>query len=92
MAKKEVLFHFEHPLPYKVMYEETEQIKKYNNSLTKEVEVLLTKIEDFTKLVEQLINILLSYNPKLAEQIKEQLEKINEKADDKRTEPPSDIS
>ena len=30
-----------------------------------------------------MLNILLSYNPKLAEQTKDELEKINDKTDDK---------
>tara|TARA_R100001594_G_scaffold12533_5_gene27807 strand:- start:1891 stop:2175 length:285 start_codon:yes stop_codon:yes gene_type:complete len=85
------LYHFQHPLPYKVMYEETEQIKKQNTSLLKEVQVLLIKIAELTKLVNELTNILLSYNPKVAEQTKEQLEKINDETDDKGTEPRGDI-
>ena len=74
------------------MYEEISQIKKDNTSLSKEVQVLLIKISELTKLVNELTNILLSYNPKIAEQTQEQLEKINDETDDKGTEPRNDIT
>jgi len=73
-------------LPYKIMYEEIEQVKIDNSKLSKEVSSLLTKVSELTKLVTELTNILLSYNPKVAEQIQEALGDINDKTDDKRTE------
>ena len=62
------------------------------NKLAKEYQTLLTKLESISKLIEQILNILLSYNPKVAEQVKEQLEKINEQNDDKSPEPRGDTS
>ena len=62
------------------------------NKLAKEYQTLLTKLESISKLIEQILKILLSYNPKVAEQVKEQLEKINEQNDDKSPEPRGDTS
>ena len=76
----------------KVDYVDSEQAKKSYSELLEEYEVLLTKLESVSKLLEQILNILLSYNPKLAEQTKEQLEKINEKTDDNNPESRGDIS
>ena len=61
---------------------EKENTVEYNR-LAKEYQLLLTKVDSISKLIEQILNILLSYNPKVAEQVKEQLEKINEQNDDK---------
>ena len=74
----------------KVVYT-PEAYAKYNK-LAKEYQTLLTKIESISKLIEQILNILLSYNPKVAEQVKEQLEKINEQNDDKSPAPRGDTS
>ena len=74
------------------MYEETEQIKKDYGKLLNEYKSLLTKVDSISKLLKQIVSILLSYNPKLAEQTQEQLEKINEETDDSRDKPRSDIS
>ena len=79
-------------LPYKIMYEETEQIKKDYGKLLNEYKSLLTKVDSISKLLKQIVSILLSYNPKLAEQTQEQLEKINEESDYSRNKPRSDIS
>ena len=73
-------------------YVDSEQAKKSYSELLEEYEVLLTKLESVSKLLEQILNILLSYNPKLAEQTKEQLEKINEQTDDTRDKSQSDTS
>ena len=70
----------------KVIYIE-EQLKKEHSELMGQNKQLLTKIDSLTKLVEQMLSILLSYNPKLAEQTKEELEKINEQTDDTRDKP-----
>tara|TARA_R100000306_G_C4294966_1_gene102087 strand:+ start:123 stop:356 length:234 start_codon:yes stop_codon:yes gene_type:complete len=67
----------------KVDYIDSEQAKKSYSELLEEYEGLLTKLESISKLLEQILNILLSYNPKLAEQTKEQLDKINEQTDNK---------
>ena len=71
----------------KVDYIDSEQAKKNYSELLEEYEVLLTKLESVSKLLEQILNILLSYNPKLAEQTKEQLEKINDQTDNKELKP-----
>ena len=76
----------------KVDYVDSEQAKKSYSELLEEYEVLLTKLESVSKLLEQILNILLSYNPKLSEQTKEQLEKINEQTDDNNPESRGDIS
>ena len=70
---------------------EKETTVEYNR-LAKEYQLLLTKVDSISKLIEQILNILLSYNPKVAEQVKEQLEKINEQNDDKSPEPRGDTS
>ena len=75
----------------KVIYIE-EQLKKEHSELMGQNKQLLTKIDSLTKLVEQMLSILLSYNPKLAEQTKEELEKINEQTDDTRDKPTSDTT
>ena len=75
----------------KVIYIE-EQLKKEHSELMGQNKQLLTKIDSLTKLVEQMLSILLSYNPKLAEQTKEELEKINDKTDDKGDESTGDSS
>lgn len=74
----------------KVVYQD-ESVAEYNK-LAKEYQTLLTKLESISKLIEQILNILLSYNPKLSEQVKEQLEKINEQNDDKSPEPRGDTT
>jgi hypothetical protein len=71
----------------KVDYIDSEQAKKNYSELLEEYEVLLTKLESVSKLLEQILTILLSYNPKLAEQTKEQLEKINDQTDNKEPKP-----
>ena len=76
----------------KVVYVEKEHIKKAYSELVEQNKQLLTKIDSLSKLVEQMLNILLSYNPKLAEQTKEELEKINEQTDDTRDKPKSDTT
>ena len=63
------------------MYEDIEHIKKSHSDLLDEYQVLLTKSDELIKLLEQILDILLAYNPKLVEQTKEQLEKINEQKD-----------
>ena len=62
----------------KVVYVEREELEKAYSELMHQNKQLLNKIVEINKLVEQTLNILLSYNPKLAEQTKEELEKINE--------------
>ena len=74
----------------KVDYIEPDQINKRYAKLVEDYEELLTKMSSISKLLEQILNILLSYNPKLAEQTIEELEKINEKTDDKGDEPSGD--
>ena len=74
----------------KVKYD-VDSVVEYNK-LAKEYQTLLTKLESISKLIEQILNILLSYNPKVAEQVKEQLEKINEQNDDKSPEPRGDTT
>ena len=66
-------------------------VQEYNN-LVKEYQHLLTKVDSISKLLEQIYTLLLSYNPKVAEQVKEELEKINEQNDDTSSEPRSDIT
>ena len=70
-------------LSYKIMYEDVEHIKKNYNGL---------KTDELIKLLEQILKILIAYNPKLAEQTKEQLEKINEQKDGTRAEPRGDTT
>ena len=79
-------------LPYKVMYEDIEHIKKSHSDLLDEYQVLLTKSDELIKLLEQILKILIAYNPKLAEKTKEQLEKINEQKDDSSTESRGDTT
>mgnify|MGYP003628657941 FL=1 len=76
----------------KVLYVEREELERAYSELMQQNKHLLNKINEINKLVEQTLNILLSYNPKLAEQTKEELEKINEQTDDKRDKPQSDTS
>ena len=73
-----------------VLYTEKEQLENNITELVKQNKLLLTKIDAITKLVEQMLDILLSYNPKLAEQSKKELEKIYEQTDDTRDKPKSD--
>ena len=77
---------------HKVDYLEPDEISRQYTELAGEYSKLLSKIESITKLLEQTVKILLSYNPKLAEQTKYELEKINDKTDDKGDEPTSDSS
>lgn len=77
---------------HKVDYLEPDEISRQYTELAGEYSKLLSKIESITKLLEQTVKILLSYNPKLAEQTKDELEKINDKTDDKGDEPTSDSS
>ena len=65
----------------KVQFIEKEYEKAYDKLLEQNKQ-LLTKMADVTKLVEQMKTILLSTHPHLAEQLKEELEKINEQTDD----------
>lgn len=74
----------------KVVYIEKESMENAYTKLVEQNKQLLTKIESMTKLMMQTLNILLSYNPKLAEQTKEELEKINDKTDDNGDEPSGD--
>ena len=73
-----------------VLYTEKEQLENNITELVKQNKLLLTKIDAITKLVKQMLDILLSYNPKLAEQSKKELEKIYEQTDDTRDKPKSD--
>ena len=75
----------------KVDYIEPDQINKRYAKLVEDYEELLTKMSSISKLLEQILNILLSYNPKLAEQTKEELEKINEQTDDNEDKPRGNI-
>ena len=79
-------------LPYKIMYEDVEHIKKNYNGLVEDYQVLLTKTDQLIKLLEQILKILIAYNPKLAEKTKAQLEKINEQKDGTRAEPRGDTT
>ena len=74
------------------MYTEKEQLENNITELVKQNKLLLIKIDAITKLVKQMLDILLSYNPKLAEQTKEELEKINEQTNDINNKSRSDIS
>ena len=74
------------------MYEDIEHIRKSYSDLLDEYQVLLTKSDELIKLLEQILDILLAYNPKLGEQTKELLEKINEQKDDTRGKPRGDTS
>ena len=74
------------------MYVQREELEKACTELMHQNKQLLNKIVEINKLVEQTLNILLSYNPKLAEQTKEELEKINEQTVDKRDKSQSDTS
>jgi beta-lactamase regulating signal transducer with metallopeptidase domain len=76
----------------KVLYVQREELEKAHSELVQHNKQLLKKIDAIVKLVEQTLNILLSYNPKLAEQTKEELEKINEQTDDKSDKSQSDTS
>ena len=73
-------------------YIEPEELNKQYTELADEYKKLLTKINSITKLLEQAVKILLSYNPKLAEQTKNELEKINDKTGDKGDESSGDSS
>ena len=66
--------------------------KKNYNGLVEDYQVLLTKTDELIKLLEQILKILIAYNPKLAEKTKEQLEKINEQKDGTRAEPRGDTT
>jgi len=77
---------------HKVDYIEPEELNKKYTELADEYNKLLTKIDSITKLLKQAVKILLSYNPKLAKQTKNELEKINDKTDDKGDESSSDSS
>ena len=74
------------------VYVQREELERAYSELMQQNKHLLNKINEINKLVEQTLNILLSYNPKLAEQTKEELEKINEQTDDKRDKSQSDTS
>ena len=76
----------------KVVYVEREELEKAYSELMHQNKQLLNKIVEINKLVEQTLNILLSYNPKLAEQTKEELEKINEQTDDNEDKPRGNIA
>ena len=75
----------------KAVYVQRIELEKAHSQLIEQNKQLLTKIESMTKLVEQMLSILLSYNPKLAELTKEELEKINEQADDTKDKSTGDI-
>ena len=75
-----------------VLYTEKEQLENNITELVKQNKLLFIKIDAITKLVKQMLDILLSYNPKLAEQTKEELEKINEQTNDINNKSRSDIS
>ena len=74
----------------KVQFIEKEYEKAYDKLLEQNKQ-LLTKMADVTKLVEQMKTILLSTHPHLAEQLKEELEKINEQTNDINDKSRSDI-
>ena len=76
----------------KAVYVQREELEKAHSKIMEQNKQLLKKISEMSILWEQTLNILLSYNPKLAEQTKEELEKINEQTDDKRDKPQSDTS
>ncbi len=73
-----------------VNYVEPDDLNKKYTELADEYSKLLSKMHSITKLIEQTVEILLSYNPKLAELTKEELEKINEETDDNGDEPSGD--
>ena len=68
---------------HKVNYIEPDELSKKYTELAEDYKKLLSRMESITILLEQTVEILLSYNPKLAEQTKDELEKINDKTDDK---------
>ena len=74
----------------KVDYIDPEELSRRYTELADDYNKLLSKINAITKLIEQAVEMLLSYNPKLAEQTKEELEKINDKTDDNGDEPSGD--
>mgnify|MGYP003109677088 FL=1 len=76
----------------KVVYVQREELEKAHSKIIEQNKQLLKKISEMSILWEQTLNILLSYNPKLAEQTKEQLEKINEQTSDINDKSRSDIS
>lgn len=76
----------------KVVYVQREELEKAHSQIIEQNKQLLKKISEMSILWEQTLNILLSYNPKLAEQTKEELEKINEQTNDINDKSRSDIS
>ena len=76
----------------KVVYVQREELEKAHSKIMEQNKQLLKKISEMSILWEQTLNILLSYNPKLAEQTKEELEKINEQTSDINDKSRSDIS
>ena len=76
----------------KVVYVQREELEKAHSQIMEQNKQLLKKISEMSILWEQTLNILLSYNPKLAEQTKEELEKINEQTNDSNDKSRSDIS
>jgi|TARA_R100001015_G_C4446783_1_gene38380 hypothetical protein len=76
----------------KVVYVQREELEKAHSQIMEQNKQLLKKISEMSILWEQTLNILLSYNPKLAEQTKEELEKINEQTNDINDKSRSDIS
>ncbi len=76
----------------KVVYVQREELEKAHSKIMEQNKQLLKKIGEMSILWEQTLNILLSYNPKLAEQTKEELEKINEQTSDINDKSRSDIS
>lgn len=76
----------------KVVYVQREELEKAHSKIIEQNKQLLKKISEMSILWEQTLNILLSYNPKLAEQTKEELEKINEQTNDINNKSRSDIS
>ena len=75
----------------KVVYVQREELEKAHSKIIEQNKQLLKKISEMSILWEQTLNILLSYNPKLAEQTKEELEKINEQTNDINDKSRSDI-
>ena len=75
----------------KVVYVQREELEKAHSKIMEQNKQLLKKISEMSILWEQTLNILLSYNPKLAEQTKEELEKINEQTSDINDKSRSDI-
>ena len=76
----------------KVVYVQREELEKAHSQIMEQNKQLLKKISEMSILWEQTLNILLSYNPKLAEQTKEELEKINEQTNNIKDKSRSDIS